>query len=73
MSGGVKLTMYLSYYDPKNELVVSPIGISKSCAQLLSSKRKHESNLLPKSPIALPAKTATPYRIDAGKGVRRAG
>lgn len=50
MSGGVKLTMYLNYYDPKNELVVSPIGISKSCAQLLSSKRKHEQrNVLPKA------------------------
>lgn len=52
MSSGVKLTMYLSYYDQKNDMVVSPIAISKSCAQLLTSKRNHESNYLSK-----------PYRV----------
>lgn len=42
MSSGVKLTMYLSYYDPNNELAVEPIELSQPRAQLLSSKNNHE-------------------------------
>jgi hypothetical protein len=63
MSSGVKLVMYLSYYDPNNELAVEPIEIAKSDVQLLSLKNPHhESNLLPKTSVArvaVPVKTAT--------------
>lgn len=41
MSSGVKLTMYLSYYDPKKELAVEPIEISKPVLSPLN-ELKHE-------------------------------
>jgi hypothetical protein len=63
MSGsGVKLVMYLSYYDPNKELTVKPIEISKP---LLPKHIKYESDLLSEtssvSRIAVPVKTTASY------------